>query len=194
LRRDPADPVLNTQLAAILNAEGKPADALAVLEKLHKLEPDSRSVATMLADADFQAGNLDEADALNQQLLAQAPNDPALLDARGQILIRQQRYDEAIAAFRKAVAARPEDVDAWSGIAFADSETHQYQDELAALTTRSKYAEENPASLFLWATAYDNLHQRKPAADYYQRFLAAAQGKFPDQEWQAKHRLAALAK
>jgi hypothetical protein len=29
---------------------------------------------------------------------------------------------------------------------------------------------------------------------YYQRFLAAAQGKFPDQEWQAKHRLAALAK
>jgi tetratricopeptide (TPR) repeat protein len=194
LRRDPADPVLNTQLAAILNAEGKPADALAVLEKLHKLEPDSRSVATMLADADFQAGNLDEADALNQQLLAQAPNDPALLDARGQILIRRQRYDEAIAAFRKAVAARPEDVDAWSGIAFADSETHQYQDELAALTTRSKYAEENPASLFLWATAYDNLHQRKPAADYYQRFLAAAQGKFPDQEWQAKHRLAALAK
>jgi tetratricopeptide (TPR) repeat protein len=194
LRRDPADPVLNTQLAAILNAEGKPADALAVLEKLHKLSPDSRSVTTMLADADFQAGNLDEADALNQQLLSQAPNDPALLDARGQILIRRQRYDEAIVAFRKAVAARPEDVDAWSGIAFADSETHQYQDELAALTTRSKYAEENPASLFLWATAYDNLHQRKPAADYYQRFLAAAQGKFPDQEWQAKHRLAALAK
>ena len=110
--------------------------------------------------------------------------------------IRQQlgARDEAIAAFRKAVAARPEDVDAWSGIAFADSETHQYQDELAALTTRSKYAEENPASLFLWTTAYDNLHQRKPAADYYQRFLAAAQGKFPDQEWQAKHRLAALAK
>jgi len=59
---------------------------------------------------------------------------------------------------------------------------------------RAKFAPENPASLFLWATAYDNLHQTKPAADYYQRFLAAAQGKFPDQEWQAKHRLAALAR
>jgi hypothetical protein len=59
---------------------------------------------------------------------------------------------------------------------------------------RSKYAPETAATLFLWATAYDNLHQSRSAADYYHRFLAAAQGKFPDQEWQAKHRLTALGK
>jgi tetratricopeptide (TPR) repeat protein len=194
LRRDPADPALNAQLATILNAQGKQADALVLLEKLHKLQPDSRSVTTMLADADFQAGKLDEADALYQLLLAQSPTDPTLLDARGQILIRQQRYPDAIAAFRMAIGVRADDIDAWSGIAFADSEAHQYQDELTALSMRSKFAQENPASLFLWATAYDNLHQSRLAADYYHRFLAAAQGKFPDQEWQAKHRLAALGK
>ncbi len=194
LRRDPADPALNAQLATLLNAQGKPSDAIAVLEKLHSAQPDSRAVTRLLADADFQAGKLDEADTHYQQLLAQSPSDPDLLDAHAQVLIRRQHYPDAIAAFRKAVNVRPDDVDAWSGIAFADSETHQYQDELAALTTRSKYAQENPASLFLWATAYDNLHQSKAAADYYHRFLAAAQGKFPDQEWQAKHRLAALGK
>ncbi len=194
LRRDPDDPALNAQLAAILNSQGKPADALAVLEKLHKLQPDSASVTSMLADADMQAGKLDEANTLYQQLLARNPSDPALLDAQGQVLIRLQRYPEAIVSFRKAVAAQPGDADAWSGIAFAASETHQYQDELAALSMRSKYAPENPATLFLWATAYDNLHQSKAAADYYHRFLAAAQGKYPDQEWQAKHRLAALGK
>jgi len=102
-------------------------------------------------------------------------------------------YD-AIAAFRKALGASPSDVDAWSGIAFADSELHQYADELHALSMRSKYAPDNPPTLFLWATAYDNLHQSKAAADYYHRFLAAAQGKYPDQEWQAKHRLVALGK
>jgi tetratricopeptide (TPR) repeat protein len=194
LRRDPADPALTAQLATILNTQGKQAEALVLLEKLHKLQPDSHSVTSMLADADFQAGKLDEADALYQQLLAQSPNDPTLLDARGQILIRQERYPDAVAVFHAAIAARPDDIDAWSGIAFADSEAHQYQDELAALSMRSKYAQENPASLFLWATAYDNLHQTKQAADYYHRFLTAAQGKFPDQEWQAKHRLAALGK
>ena len=194
LRRDPNDPALNAQLATILNAQGKQADALAVLHKLHQLEPSNRAVTTMLADADAQSGDLDEASTLYQQLLSASPNAPALLDARGQILIRQQHYPEALALFRKAAAAKPDDVDAWSGIAFADSETQQFQDELQALSMRSKYAAESPGTLFLWATAYDNLHQSKAAAGYYQRFLAAANGKFPDQEWQAKHRLVALSK
>jgi tetratricopeptide (TPR) repeat protein len=148
----------------------------------------------MLADAEFQAGNLDQADALYRQLLVATPADPELLDALGQVLIREQKYPEAAAVFRKAVAAKADDADAWSGIAFAASKLHDYQAELQALSMRSKYADENAASLFLWATAYDNLHQSKAAADYYHRFLAAAQGKFPDEEWQARHRLTALEK
>ena len=81
-----------------------------MLEKLHKLQPASRSVTAMLADADLQAGKLEEADALYQQLLARTPNDPVLLDARGQVLIRLQRYPKAIASFRKAVAVKAADV------------------------------------------------------------------------------------
>ena len=194
LRRDPNDPALNAQLAAILSAQGKQDEALSVLEKIHQIEPSSRSVALMLADAEVQAGKLDQADTLYQELIAASPNDPALLDARGRILIQRQQYADAISAFRKAVVANPSDVDAWSGIAFADSELHQYTDELHALSMRSKYAPDNPPTLFLWATAYDNLHQSKAAVGYYQKFLAAAQGKYPDQEWQAKHRLVTLEK
>ncbi|HEX4038345.1 MAG TPA: tetratricopeptide repeat protein [Acidobacteriaceae bacterium] len=194
LRKHPDDPGLNAQLATILNAEGKQDQALAVLEKLHALEPGSQAVTAMLADADFQAGKLDEADALYGELLKAAPGDAGLLDAHGQILIRQQHYAEALAVFQRAVTAKPDDVDGWSGIAFAYSKLARYEGELAALSMRSKYAAENPSTLFLRATAYDNLHQTKAAADYYHRFLAAAQGKYPDQEWQAKHRLIALEK
>jgi hypothetical protein len=32
----------------------------------------------------------------------------------------------------------------------------------------------------------------KFAAEYYERFLAAAKGKYPNEEWQAKHRLVTL--
>ncbi|MGB7137469.1 MAG: tetratricopeptide repeat protein [Acidobacteriaceae bacterium] len=194
LKKDPNNPALNAQLATILNAEGKQDQALAVLEKLHTLEPGSQPVTAMLADADFQAGKLDESDALYVELLQAAPRDAGLLDAHGQILIREQRYAEALAVFQRAVASKPDDVDGWSGVAFADSKLAKYQDELTALSMRSKYAAENPSTLFLRATAYDNLHQTKAAADYYHRFLAAAQGKYPDQEWQAKHRLIALEK
>jgi hypothetical protein len=44
----------------------------------------------------------------------------------------------------------------------------------------------------LWATAYDNLHQKDQAVTYYQHFLDSSAGKFPDQEFQARQRLKLL--
>jgi hypothetical protein len=49
-----------------------------------------------------------------------------------------------------------------------------------------------PIGYFLRATAYDHLREYKPAAENYHRFLATATGQFPDQEWQARHRLIAI--
>jgi len=50
----------------------------------------------------------------------------------------------------------------------------------------------NSRHAFLRATAYDSLRLYKPAATNYKLFLAAAAGKFPDQEFQARHRLKAI--
>jgi hypothetical protein len=38
------------------------------------------------------------------------------------------------------------------------------------------------------------MHQKEQAAAYYRRFLEAAAGKFPNQEWQARQRLQILEK
>jgi hypothetical protein len=46
--------------------------------------------------------------------------------------------------------------------------------------------------LFLEATAHDTLHQTKEARESYKAFLAVAGGKFPDQEFEARHRLVTL--
>jgi hypothetical protein len=59
---------------------------------------------------------------------------------------------------------------------------------------RSKYLPESATIYFLWATAYDTLHDKKQASAYYRRFLESAAGKFPDQEWQARQRLTLLEK
>jgi tetratricopeptide (TPR) repeat protein len=117
-----------------------------------------------------------------------------LLSARGQILIREQNYPEALNLFQRAVKLRQDDSDAWGGIAFAASQTHQFQLVIDALTMRSKLAAETPATYFLWATAHDNLHHTKQAVEYYRLFLKSALGKFPDEEWQANQRLAILDK
>jgi tetratricopeptide (TPR) repeat protein len=194
LARDPDDPALNTQLAIVLSAEGKQNEAVIALEKLHEKQPNDTLITGMLADAYTQSGAADQADPLYAQLLKSSPENPALLTARGENLIRQQRYTDAVTVLQKAVSLKQDDGNAWSSLAFAASESHQYQVVLNSLSARSKYLQETAATYFLWATAYDNLHHTKEAADYYRKFLAAANGSFPDQEWQAKHRLITLGK
>jgi predicted Zn-dependent protease len=112
----------------------------------------------------------------------------------GQNLIRQLKNAEAFAIFDKATQLAPSNADAWSGLAFTASKTNQPSVTLHALTMRSKYLPELPSTYFLWATAYDTLHQKAAAATYYHHFLDASAGKFPDQEWQARQRLKLLEK
>jgi predicted Zn-dependent protease len=179
-------------LATVLLAQGKNDEALPVLEKLRQLEPGNASVDQMLADAYSQAGHPEKADPIYARMVLAHPEDEDLLAGQGENLLRERLYLQAQPVLERAVKLKPEDGDAWSGLAFAASENKQYSTALHALSMRSKYLQETPATYFLWATCYDNLHLSKLAQEFYRRFLTAADGKFPDQEWQAKHRLVAL--
>ena len=194
LTHSPNDPALNAQLAAVYGAQGKPEHALPMLEKLHADDPQDANITRMLADLYTQTGRPADADPLYATLLKQGGNDPELLAARGDNLIRQQRYAEAETVLKSAVALKPDLPDAWSGLAFAASQNHEPSTTLQALSMRAKYLPEVPSTLFLRATAYDTLHQYRQAEEYYKQFIAAASGKFPDQEFEARHRLVALAK
>ena len=122
------------------------------------------------------------------------PDDADLLVAHAQNLVHQGQFDQAYAVFDKATQIDPANVDAWSGLAFTASKTGHPDVTLHALAMRSRYLPENPSTLWLWATAYDSLHQKTQAAAYYHRFLDASAGKLSDQEWQARQRLQILEK
>jgi predicted Zn-dependent protease len=187
----PDDPVVTAQLATVLAAQDK-AEALPMLQQLHQQRPKDAAVTRMLASVLADAGDYAGSDALDSELLAAAPNDAAMQLEHGQNLVRLQRFSEAFTAFSKATELDPSNPDGWSGLAFAASRTNQPAVTLHALTMRSKYQKEIPSTYFLWATAYDSLHQRGQAAAYYQHFLDSSAGKFPDQEWQARQRLKIL--
>jgi tetratricopeptide (TPR) repeat protein len=192
VQRDPRDPALNAQLATALLAQGKNDEALPVLETLRQLEPDNPAVDQMLADAYSEGGHPEKADPIYARLALAKPGNEEILAGQGQNLLREHLYNQAQQVFERAVKLKPDDGDAWSGLAFAASENKQYQVALDALSMRSKYLPETPVTYFLWATTCDNLHQSKQAQEYYRKFLTASNGKFPDQEWQARHRLVAL--
>ncbi|WP_348261211.1 tetratricopeptide repeat protein [Telmatobacter sp. DSM 110680] len=193
LQQEPDNPALNAQLATVLAAQDN-AEALPLLQKLHADHPTDAAITRMLAGVLAQAGDAAASDRLFLPLLAKSPDDIDLLVAHGQNLIRQQRFSEALAAFDKATKLDSANADAWSGIAFAASKLHQPELAVHALTVRSKYMPEVPATYFLWATSYDSLKDRTAAITYYHHFLDASAGKFPDQEWQARQRLQVLEK
>ena len=194
IRRDPDNPALNSQLASTLTYEEKKEEALAVLEKLHTLKPEDPNIGGMLADAYTQNGNPEKGDPILVELLKKYPQNADLLNSRAQNLLQQHRYPEAITAFQAALKLSPEDPEDWMELAIAAAQDKQYALVLDSLSTRAKFADENAGSDFLRATAYDNLHQKNQAVEYYKKFLAISAGKFPDQEWEAQHRLIALEK
>jgi predicted Zn-dependent protease len=193
LTQFPDDPTLTAQLATVLAAENK-AEALPLLQKLHEAHPGDPAITRMLAEVTADAGDYAGSDKLYAGLLAAKPDDAELLVAHGQNLVHQQRYAEAFTAFDRATQIDPASADGWSGLAFAAERTERSDATLHALTMRSRLLPENASTLFLWAVSYDRLHQNKLAVAYYKQFLDAAQGKYPDEEWQARQRLQVLTK
>ncbi len=194
LQQEPNDPVLLAESATTLAGQGKSQAAIAQLETLHRQNPNQPAVTRMLADLYSTSGQAANAAPLYRQLLTEDSRNPDLLTAVGENLMREQKWSQAVETFQQSLNLRPEQEDAWSGLAFAASENQQYPLVLTALDHRAQYLADGPATLFLRATALDHLHRTTEALPYYRKFLSESQGKFPDEESQTRERLKQLRK
>ncbi|HKV78932.1 MAG TPA: tetratricopeptide repeat protein [Candidatus Sulfotelmatobacter sp.] len=182
----------HVQLGRVLAADSKPDEAIAELETAAKLAPTDVSVQRDLADLYTTAGKPEKAEAEYRSLLTVHPDDAELHHELGQTLLRQKKFADAQKEFIAAVKLKPDLGPAYGDLAFAASENKDYALTLKALDARSKLLKEIPITYFLRATAYDHLRDVKQAVANYHHFLEGANGQYPDQEWQAKHRLIAL--
>lgn len=112
----------------------------------------------------------------------------------GVLLMQLRRFDGAQSELQRAVALQPDIQEAYGDLAVAASENKDFAGAIEALDARARFLPESAATYFLRATSYDHLKQMPLAADNYRKFLAADEGKNPNQEWQAKHRLVAIEK
>jgi tetratricopeptide (TPR) repeat protein len=180
------------QLGRVLAADGKYDEAIAELQTGEKLAPSDASLQRDLADLYVIAKKYDQAEAAYRGLLAGSPNDAALHQSLGKALVEQKKFADAQKEFEVAVKLKPDLGAAYGDLAFAASANKDYPLTLKALDVRVKYLPEEPVTYFLRASAYDHLTDVKRAVLNYHLFLNSAHGKYPEQEWQAKHRLIAL--
>jgi len=95
-------------LAEGLSIAGSPARAMPYYEEAARHAPGSSIVLRELGSAQMEAGQLDRAEATLRRVTVMAPDDGGAWGMLGQVLWRQRRNPEAMAAFRKAIADDPE--------------------------------------------------------------------------------------
>jgi tetratricopeptide (TPR) repeat protein len=126
------------------------------------------------------------------ELIKTSPNDADLHFAYGTVLMNERKFPDSEAELLQALKLNPRLGEAYGNLATVAAENQHYALALKALDVRAKLLPENPGTYFLRATSYDHLKDFKHASENYHLFLEAANGKFPNQEWQARHRLIAI--
>jgi tetratricopeptide (TPR) repeat protein len=189
----PDDAGIHLQLGRVLVAEGKKDDAIAELQTALKFAPSDADAQRELADLYSGAGKNELAESAYRALIATQPKDPELHRGLGRALLLQKKFPEAEQEFLIAVRLKRDWPDVYVDLAFAASENKNYELAIRALNGRALLdSEMPPICFFLRASAYDHLRDYKQAALDYHQFLDVAHGKYPDQEWQATHRLIAI--
>jgi tetratricopeptide (TPR) repeat protein len=186
----PSDSQAHLLLGRLLAAQGKDDEALAELNRAGN----NNDPLVLREKADLLVSLKREADALPlyKTLVDQNGNDAQLRYDYGIALMHQNRWAPAEEQLLAAVKLNPGLARAYGDLAVVASDNQQYDLTLKALDVRSKLLRENPGTYFLRATALDHLRRYPEATQNYRQFLTVANGKYPDEEWKARHRLIAI--
>lgn len=180
------------QLGRVYRKEQKNTEAAAEFEKALELTPGDPDALRELAAVQLDTKNYAGTEATLRNLIAKQPNDPELYFQLGHTLSHETKFEEAEAAYVQAIKLKPDWGDAYGELAVAASQAKNYAGAIQALNARAKYLQETPGTFFLRATCFDHLRAYKQASEQYKNFLQVSDGKYPDQEWQARHRLIAI--
>ena len=186
-RQFPDNLAVRERLGMALLETGNPAEAIPHLEwAVAKSPTDANRLA--LAQAYRKNKQPDKEIPLLQQALAADPGNLDLRLAIGRELLDQRKFAEAAAEFERVVQAQPNRVEAWSDFAATLNSLADYPRALAALDRVKALGGEKPGHMYLRAIILDRLRDLKGALASYRQFLAADQGKLPNEDFQARQR------
>ena len=211
------------ELAALFEAAKQPEPAIAIYQKFPGNVAAQERLGELLIEAKrfpeaierlekavekdpTPANNLALAHAyrLNKQpekalpLLEKATaGDPRNFDLRmmyGSSLRDQKKYAAAAREFFAGTQIRADSKDAWNELAGMLILLDDFPQAMAALDRLKALGGETPGHHYFRAIMLDKAKQYKPALESYQRFLASAEGKYPDEEFKARQRVRIIEK
>ena len=192
IQLNPKNAAAHLQLGRVLAVENKNDEALAELNAALELSPGDVDALSEIAGMQLSAKQYPAAEESYRKLLALKPQDAELHYGLGSALLRQLKYSEAKREFLETVKLKSDWGEAYGDLALAASNDKDYNLALRALAARGRFLPDSANTVWLRATVYDHLGALKEASENYKQFLSMAAGKYPDREWQARHRLIAI--
>jgi len=120
LEKDPRSSMAHSNLGQVLAAQGCWRDGLEHLEKAVALNPDNAQAWENLGRICLLAGNAERAEYAWERALKLGDRPPAqLLVKLGTAVAAQQRFEEALNCYRRALEFEPDNADAWAQIGIA---------------------------------------------------------------------------
>lgn len=192
IAKQPTSGTLHVQLGRVLAAQNKNDEAISELSRGLELAPADAKANEELIQLLLAQKKYSEALPYLKVAVQTNDGDPNLHYLLGTTYIRNKNFPEAQDELIKAVKLKSDFGQAYNDLAFAASENKNFKLCVMALDARAKFLPETSFTYFLRATALDHLHDWPDAIINYEKFLAVDDGKLPDQEWQARHRLIAI--
>ena len=137
LKFEPDNVAVRMDLVRTLRKRQKFERSLAQARTLLDSAPENPQFQSLVAVESMQTGDYDTALALFDDVLAKLPGDPITLTSRGHALKTRGRYEDAVAAYRAAIAAQPQHGESWYALSnlkvyeFDSSEIDAMETELA---------------------------------------------------------------
>ncbi len=145
-----------------------------------------------LATAYLRDKQLDKATLRAAQLAEIQPRNTEVRLFLGRLLRDQRRFEEAARTFQLVTVQKPDSLEAWNELSGMLMMLKRWEEGLTALDHVRALGGETPAYHYFRALMLDSLHQNRAAVESYRKFLDVAGGKYPDEEFKARHRIKAL--
>ena len=164
--------VAKANLALVLGRNGKPAEALAILDEVFTVEPENVGHWNLKAATLARLGEFEDAIGLYESVLEHAPRQPKMWTSYGHMLKTIGRQADGIAAYRKAIEIRPALGEAWWSLANLKTVTFDEGDIAAMKQAREAPGIDDDDRIhldFALGKAMHDAHRPAEAFDHYAR-------------------------
>ncbi len=181
------DPAVLEHLGQLYLANNQPEQAVDQFSRAVALSPTPGNQMA-LATAYLKNNQPKLASPLLESALAASPKDYDLRMVVGRLRRDQHDYQHAAEQFLAAASLKPDSVEAWNEAATVFIVSQQYPQALAALDKVHGLNGDTAGNYYYRAIALDKLHQIQPAIASYRKYLEMSNGRFPDQDFNARQR------